>query len=172
MLLIMKNKNIVIVLAVVVILAVLGGGYFLFAKKSSSSSKNQTQQTQDSMNAQTLDPDAIGLSLSATPGNKKIQFKISKLSGITAIEYELTYQANATAQEKAEGSDAQVQRGITGDAKINSGDSSYSSPSLDLGTCSSGTCHYDTGVTSVDLVLKVTKDGKVYQVEKKLDLSQ
>ena len=171
MLSIMKNKNLVIGIAVVLILVVLGGGYFLFAKKSGSSSTQQSTQGQDSMTAQTLDPEAIGLSLTATSDKKKVQFKISKLQGIKSIEYELTYQANATAQEKAEGSDAQVQRGITGDAKINSGDSSYDSPALDLGTCSSGTCHYDTGVTSVDLVLKVTKtDGKVYQVEKKLDL--
>lgn len=170
----MKTKNLIIILAVLIIVVGLGGGYFLFARKSNNTTSQQTQQSQgqDMENVQTLSPDDIGLSLSASDDNKQVQFKISKVQGIKSIEYELTYEADATAQEKEEGADAQVQRGITGDATIDINDSSYTSPWLDLGTCSSGTCHYDTGVTSVDLVLKVTKDGKVYQVEKKLDLSQ
>jgi|SRR5579885_2223306 len=169
MLLVMKNKNVVIILAVVVILIVLGGGYFLFAKKSNTTSQNTQPQDMDVV--QTLSPDAIGLSLTASPDKKKVKFTVAKLAGIKSIEYQLTYEADATQEEKNEGAEGQVQRGITGDAKINSGDSSYESPWLDLGTCSSGTCRYDTGVTSVDLILKVTKsDGKVYQVEKKLNL--
>jgi len=36
-----------------------------------------------------------------------------------------------------------------------------------FGTCSD-VCHYDSGVTDIDLIVKITKtDGKIYQVELK-----
>lgn len=164
----MKNKNALIGIIVVVVVIIAGGGFFLLNKSKSNNSTANTTVNQTSATVGTRSPKDIGLTLSASPDNKKVQFSVDNLSDITAISYELTYQADSTLSEKQEGADATVQRGITGDAKLTSG--SYTSPWLDLGTCSSGTCHYDTGVTSVDLILKVTKGGKDYQVEQKLSL--
>lgn len=164
----MKNKNIIIAGIVAAIIIIVGGGFFLLNKSKSTSQTTNATINQTGGAIQTLSAKDIGLTFSASPDNKKVQFTVSNLSDVTAISYELTYQADSTLAEKQEGADATVQRGITGDAKL--GASSYTSPWLDLGTCSSGTCRYDTGVTSVDLILKVSKNGKDYQVEQKLSL--
>src|SRR5260221_10385199 len=105
----LKNKSLLIGIAVIIIIVVLGGGYFLFAKRSANSPQQTTnQQSQNDGTVQTLSPDDIGLTLTATSDNKKVKFSVAKLQGIKSVEYELTYQADATQQEKSEGADAQV----------------------------------------------------------------
>jgi hypothetical protein len=97
--------------------------------------------------------------MEALNNNKQVVFTIAKSDGITAVEYELTYTA---ADEQ--------QRGVIGQVEdLEEGNPIESKP-LDLGSCSSGVCKYDTGVTSVDLLLKVTKGGKDYQVKDSLIL--
>ena len=96
---------------------------------------------------------------------------IDKLVGMKAVSYELTYQADPSIQEQADGAEERVQRGVVGEAKFKPGERNYSSPWLDLGSCSKNVCKYDAGVKSVNLVLKITKDnGKVYQAEGNLQL--
>ncbi|HZE87047.1 MAG TPA: hypothetical protein VE090_02455 [Methylomirabilota bacterium] len=164
-----KKRTIQIVVGVVLVVLVAGGGYFYLANKSKAKPQEDQSQSQDIV--QKLSPDAIGLTLTSKPDNKSVKFAIAKISGIKSIEYELTYEADSTAQEQSEGGEARVQRGITGQAQINGSDSTYESPWLDLGSCSRNVCHYDTGVKSVDLTLKIIKiDGKTYEVEKTLDL--
>lgn len=156
---------------VLVLLAVLGGGYLLFVHKSPTTDQSNDTASQQDAGPQKLSSGDIGLTFSASSNNKQVKFAISKADGITAIEYQVTYEADSTAQEIAEGGDARVDRGITGDAKITSGNSTYESPWLDLGSCSKNICRYDTNVKNLDLVLKITKnDGKVYEVEQKLSL--
>jgi hypothetical protein len=117
----------------------------------------------------TLTPKQLGLSLSASSNKEQVQFTVTNLSGIQSIEYELTYEADSTADEIAQGGNPRVDRGITGNANLVSGSATYTSPWLDLGSCSSGTCHYDTGVNSVDLTLKITKnDGSISQAQQTL----
>ena len=167
----MKNKNLLIGVGAVVVLLLVGGGFLFLNKSKNASSQTNSTANVDTGSVQTLSPSDIGLALTATSDKQKVQFSVAKLSGIKAISYELTYEADSTASEKEEGADARVQRGITGDAQMKSGDSKYTSPWLDLGSCSRNVCRYDTGVDSVDLVLKITKDnGQVYQAEQKLNL--
>jgi hypothetical protein len=164
----MKNKQLVIILVVLVIIIGAGGFYFL-NHKSAPAQEEETANTQDVV--QTLSPEQLGLTITPKSDMKAIKFSISKASGIKSIEYQATYEADSTAEEKGEGGDARVQRGITGDATLEGGKSSYESPWLDLGSCSRNVCRYDKGVESVDLTLKIVKlDGKTYQVEKKTDL--
>ena len=95
--------------------------------------------------------------------------KIGFQFDIKSIEYELTYEANSTAQEKSEGAQARVQRGITGQANITSGTSNYQSTWLILGSQSANVVRYDTGVTGVSITLKITKtDNKIYQAQDSL----
>lgn len=142
-------------------------GFLIFGKKS----KTVQQDTTQDQTVQKLSAEDLGLIITPKPDKKAIKFSISKASDIKSIEYELTYEADSTAQEISEGGEARVQRGITGDAKIDSGKGSYESEWLDLGSCSKNICRYDTGVKSVSLTLKIVKqDGKVYQSEKSLDL--
>lgn len=161
-----KNRNNQIITGVVVVLLLISG-FLIFGKKS----KTVQQDTTQDQTVQKLSAEDLGLIITPKPDKKAIKFSISKASDIKSIEYELTYEADSTAQEISEGGEARVQRGITGDAKIDSGKGSYESEWLDLGSCSKNICRYDTGVKSVSLTLKIVKqDGKVYQSEKSLDL--
>jgi hypothetical protein len=163
----MKNKNVQIVLIVILLLAFGIGGYFLFAGKEKP---KQTPDTSATV-VQKLTAKELGLTLEAGTGNKKVRFSIAQSSDIKSVDYELTYDADSTKQEISEGGEATVTRGITGHADI-SEKSSYQSDWLILGSQSANVVRYDTGVKSVSITLKVTKnDNKVYQVEDKLDFS-
>jgi hypothetical protein len=167
----LKNKTILIIAIVIIGIIALAGGYFLFMGQLSSKSQKVQNQTQSENGPENLSPDAIGLALSASANKNQIKFSITKLSDIRAVAYQLTYEADSTKQEISEGGESKVQRGIIGDAKFKSGDNNYESPWIDLGSASKNVVRYDTGVNSVNLVLKITKDnGKIYQVEQKLDL--
>lgn len=163
-----KNRTVQIGLGVVLLVLIVVGGFFFVSNKNQSSTKQPTADTEQVV--QKLSPDDIGLTITPNDTNKSVKFVIAKPDGITSIEYQLTYDADSTAEEQSEGGEPRVQRGITGEAKITSGDT-YTSPWLDLGSCSRNVCRYDTGVNSVDLTLKITKtDGKTYEVEKSLSL--
>ncbi|HSX09812.1 MAG TPA: hypothetical protein VLF93_06680 [Candidatus Saccharimonadales bacterium] len=161
---ILKNKTFVIVLVIALII-VGAGGYYFVAGSAGSKSAQQTPVDDGSV-VQTLSPSAIGLKMEASPDDKKVRFTISQASDIKEIEYELVYEANSTAQEKSEGAEARVQRGITGQENIKSGSSSYQSNWLILGSQSANVVRYDTGVKSVNITLKITKaNNKIYQVQ-------
>ena len=167
----LKNKTNLIIIAVIVVLIAIAGGYFFFVRQPSSKTPIDQNQSQIDSGPENLSPGEIGLALVASSNKKQIKFSIDKLSGIKAVAYQLTYEADSTKQEISDGAEPKVQRGIIGDAKLKSGESSYESPWIDLGSASKNVVRYDTGVDSVNLILKITKDnGKVYQVEKKLDL--
>lgn len=152
----MNNKNFVIVLASILVV-LLGGGYFvLFAGKS------QTTQVPQSAEQQilSLKPADIGLKLEARSDKKAVKFTVSKASDISSVDYELDYTAEGN-----------IPRGAVGSEKPNSGviETKY----IELGSCSSGKCKYDKGVTSVKLILKVVKtDGKIYEVQDSLSLTE
>lgn len=159
-----KRNNQIIVGVVVVLLLV--SGFLIFGGKS----KAKPQDTTQDQTVQKISADEIGLSIEPKSDKKAVKIKIEKASDIKSIEYELTYEADSTVQEISEGGESRVQRGITGDGKID-GKSVYESEWLDLGSCSKNVCRYDTGVKSVSLTLKIIKnDGKIYQAEKSLDL--
>ncbi len=164
-----KSRRVQIILVIVLLIIVGVGGYFVFA--ASSNTQQIQDQTASENTVHTLSPGAIGLKLEASSDHKKIRFTIAKASDIKAIEYELMYDANSTAQEKSEGATAKVQRGITGQANITPGSGTYQSSWLILGSQSANVVRYDTGVTSVSITLKITKtNNKVYQVLDKLSL--
>lgn len=161
-----KDRKIQIGAAILVIL-LLVSGFLIFGGKS----KAKLEETPQEQSVLKISPEELGLTITAKPDKKAIKFAITKADGIKSIEYELTYEADSTAAEQSEGGDARVQRGITGETKIESGKNSFESPWLDLGSCSKNVCRYDAGVKSVSLTLKITKtDGKVYSAEKSHDL--
>ena len=165
---IFKNKTVVIVIGVCVGIGLLAGGYFFIANRSAQTEEETFIEEQV---VESISPDEIGLTMEANPSGKGVRFSIEKATGIETIEYQVTYEADSTAQERSEGGETRVQRGITGEAMIESGDSSYTSEWLDLGSCSRNVCRYDTGVSEVMLTLKITKsDGKIYEVEQSLAL--
>lgn len=163
-----KKQGTKIIIVVVVLVIIIAAGVFFISKNNSQTTQ---EQTVNNNSIQNISPGSIGLKLEVSPDNHKIRFTIAQASNIKSIEYELTYNANATAQEKSEGADTQVQRGITGTANISSGSGNYQSSWLILGSQSANVVRYDTGVSGVSITLKITNnDGKIYQVQDKLNL--
>ncbi|MEK7571688.1 MAG: hypothetical protein AAB553_05440 [Patescibacteria group bacterium] len=163
----LKNKNVQLAIGVGVILAILFGGYFLIAGKSKTPPP-VVEESEDVVHE--LSPKDLGLSFDLSPDGKKVKFIIKNITGIESIEYQLTYEADSTAQEQRDGSEPRVQRGITGEAELDFEDSEYESPWLDLGSCSVNVCRYDKGVESIDLTLKIVKEGKTYHTEDTFEL--
>lgn len=164
----MKNKNTLIAVGIVV--AVLVGLFAFSFLSNNNASKQDDKQTADTT-VQTIKPEDIGFKMETTPDKKKVKFSIAKAQGIKALEYQINYEADSTAQEKSEGGEDRVQRGITGEEKNISGNTTYESDELDLGSCSKNVCKYDTGVKTVAITLKITKtDDKVYNMQDSLEL--
>ena len=154
----MKNKKLIIGIAIGVLVIL---GIFLFiSKKSASNTPHAVTQSQ-TPGETLLDvippilPDDIGLSLTSAFNNRKVLIQISKIEGISSIDYQLSYVSKGN-----------VPRGIIGQFQVKQGKSI--NQEIVLGTCSD-VCHYDEGVTSVELTLKVIKtDNKTYQLVKTL----
>jgi hypothetical protein len=164
------NKKVGIIIGVVVILLLLGGGgYMMMGKKASP----VTPAGEGNQEVQTLKPEDIGLKVAMTVPNKKVKVIVGNVSDIKSLEYEVTYDADVPAAEKLEGGEDRVSRGFSDQAEIKSGQSSYESKEFDLGSCSKNVCRYDTGITEIKVLMKVTKrDGSLYQVEDSLQLSK
>lgn len=163
----MKDKKILLIAAAVVLIVLVGA--FLFMSKNNSVSKNTDDTGFIEEDLPKLSASEVGLVLTASKNKRQVQFTLSKATDITNLEYELSYEADSSGNSD-EGEPARITRGVAGEDTLD-GSSEYTSKMLDLGSCSSGTCRYDTGVTSVKLLLKLTKtDGKVYQVESALEL--
>lgn len=159
----MNNKNTIIAVLVILIVAAVGGGYFLTKNSAKKPVTQQPQQQEEAI--ATLNPQDIGLEFTSLSDNKIVTFVIKNPKGISAVDYEITYDAKTA--------DGVVPRGIIGHIDVKPKDSEVKPENnIDLGSCSSGKCKYDTGVTSVKLVLKIIKDGKTYQTEQILDLSR
>lgn len=156
----MEQKKILIIGGVVlVVLAV--GGYFVFSKKSPSLPVEQKAVVEEEQVViSTIAPDELGLTFTARSDGKAVKFAISNPAGIQSVDYEISYLAKGD-----------IPRGAIGHVEVKASDSKISTNYIDLGTCSSGKCKYDEGVTEVKLVLKIEKDdGKTYSTETTLDL--
>ncbi len=85
----------------------------------------------------------IKVNLTALAGNKAVRLNIKGItSDMESIEYELTYITGGG-----------LPRGVLGKITLK-GEKEITRDDIVLGTCSSGKCAYDTGVTSVNLSLK------------------
>lgn len=148
------------------------GGYLVLGSKTSKTTDDTNQSDISLDDAIMLSPSDVGLELTATASKKQVKFVLGNATGINRIEYELSYEADSAGGPDDE-SGGRITRGVAGEDVIDTDESTYESKLLDLGSCSSGTCRYDKGVTSVHLLLKLTKsDNKIYQVEQDLDLTQ
>lgn len=156
-----KNKFVLIGGAVVLI--VLIAVYFLVFGKSKDKTETQIPTTAEE-EAITMQPEDIGLTLSASPGNKEVIMKISDVSKFSSFEYEMNYDAVVNGET--------VARGAIGSGEIKSGDTSITR-SITIGTCSAGKCKYDLGVTKVSFLIRLNlKTGDTAVVQKDLILEE
>lgn len=146
----MKNSRNLIIVGVIVLILLVSGGIFLATKKSAKPAV-PVEQSEEIL---TLSPLDIGLSLTMGSDGKRVIMEITKIKGLTSIEYQLSYTSKGD-----------IPRGVIGTAEAKG---NTIRKEIILGTCSD-VCHYDQDVSNIKVVLKVTKtDGKIYQVEKTL----
>ena len=175
----LQNTKVLIGLIVVLVVLIVGGGlFFLYMKNTSSQAANGTNAASSGDQSQeptigTMQPSDIGLQMVLRDDEKAIKFTADKLDGIKTLEWNFTYQADIPLEDQtADNVGSKVTQEFGSDSPVDvEGKSSYDSQFRELGTCSSGTCRYDTGLTSVQLVMKVTKtDGSVYQIQDSINL--
>lgn len=160
------NKKLLLGLGALVLLLIIGGGFF-FLSRSPEAPEETVPEFEEEYPE--LSPEEIGLEMEARSDGKAVKFTIANAADIENIEYDLSYEADFSSAEAAEGGEGRIQRGVTGEDDVDT--DVYESDYLDLGSCSSGTCRYDTGVEEVTLVIKLTKDdGSIYQVTDSLTL--
>lgn len=148
-----KSKKILGGIAVVILAVLVLGGFLVLSSKKSSTAENQ--QTSQEEQVLILSPDEIGLSLEKGKDENRVIMKISKVEGISSIEYQMTYN-----------SEGDIPRGVTGNLEVNG---KLVEKEIYMGTCSD-VCHPDKGASDIKIIVKVVKtDGKVYQVEKSLE---
>lgn len=130
-------KKILIVLLIVIIA---GFGFVVFSANKKDSSEEEDSKPTIALPTVT---DNVKVDLSTKENNKVVVLKISGIpSGIELVEYEITYTTG----------DA-LPRGVLGKITV-SGEKEILRDDIVLGTCSSGKCVYDQGVTEVNLSLK------------------
>jgi hypothetical protein len=151
----LKDKRILIAAGVAALaLVLIVVGVFLLTRGSNSALDQSAAPTE--VPVLSLQPTDIGLTLVVAANMQKATMKIAKTDDITSVDYQLSYNAEVSGQS--------IPRGTIGHVDVKN-PGQVISQDMTFGTCSD-VCHYDTGITDVKLIVKVTKtDGKVYQVE-------
>jgi len=152
----LKNPKVLIAAGIVVLVLLLGIVLVVVMGKSNQAA-NQTANVEPTQApVLTLQPSDIGLAFVPDQNLQKGTMTITKTSDIASVDYQLTYTAVVSGQP--------VARGTIGNVDVKTPGQEISQTMI-FGTCSD-VCHYDTGITDVKLIVKVTKaDGKIYQVE-------
>jgi len=131
-----------IILIVVIVLLISIGLIFYLKNRFISTSEDEVIIPTPTVVLPTVSEN-IKVNLLPRNNNKSVDLSIEGLtSDISSIEYELTYQTGVG-----------LPRGMLGTIKLK-GEKNINKTDITLGTCSSGNCVYDTGVTSVNLSLK------------------
>lgn len=150
----MKNKTALYV-AIVVLVVVLIGGYAVV--KILTKPAPETQEEQEILDLPPADSSII-VDLKKRADDKYLILTVSKIpSGTDSIEYDLSYDT-----------DKGINTGAYGKVDLN-GKSEITKEIL-LGTQSKNNFKYDTGVTSVDLVLKFNHPDGASQFTKTFSL--
>lgn len=153
----LKDKRVLVVAGVAVLaLVLIIVGVFLMMRNSNSSQDAGQGIAPTEVPVLSLKPEDIGLSLVEAANMQTATMTITKTSDITSVDYQLSYNAEVTGQS--------IPRGTIGHVDVKTPGQTVTQKMV-FGTCSD-VCHYDTGITQVQLIVKVTKtDGKIYQVQ-------
>jgi hypothetical protein len=154
----MENKLALLGIGAVVIVFAIAG--FMFFQNSNRPSEIVEEDTIEEQ-AIEIDPDDIGLTLTPNSNNTEVTMEISDTSSFSSFEYEMSYDAEVDGEI--------VPRGAIGSGEVESGEPIKRE--ITIGTCSSGKCKYDTGVTKISFIIRLNlNDGQTGIVKKDLDL--
>lgn len=151
----MKKNHIILLITLVVLVLVIGGGYLVIKNLTKSAPPPQQEEIQTELPAADT---SIVVDLKPKADKKSVVLSVSKIpADTTSIEYELSYLTGAG-----------LPKGALGKISLN-GVTEIERDIL-LGTCSKNTCTYDTGVTSIKLVLRFNSDKGASQFTKEYPL--
>ncbi len=155
-----KNKNMLIVGGVILLLVVVG----LFLTKSRNGADTDQTMEEDVLPDVEILPtvaDTVKVDIKADAKKQEATLTINGVPVDTeSIEYELSYESLIDGEK--------VPKGVIGTIEFDGKEPV--SRKITLGTCSSGTCKYDKGITSIKASLKFTGTygGQLYEGEFKL----
>ena len=152
----MKNKTALYVSIGILVLVLVGG--VIFVKGLTKKGPTLPQEEEQQVELPPVDPSVI-VNLTPKPDGRSVFLTVSKIpTSTTSIEYELSYTTG-------EG----LPKGALGKITLN-GKTEVEREIL-LGTCSTGgKCTFDTGVTSVKLILRFNADSGATQFTKEYPL--
>lgn len=134
------KKPILWIILISILILSSGGVFFLKGRHGAPKKEEEVVQTPQEI-LPTIDS-SVMIDLVPRDDRKAVILRISNIpSGVTGIEYELTYEAKGG-----------LPRGVLG--RIELKNNNFIDREILLGTCSRNTCVYDEGVTKVSLVLK------------------
>lgn len=152
----LKNPKVLIAIGIVVLVLLLGVVLVVVMGKSNNAVNQTANAEPTQVPVLTLQPADIGLAFVPDQNLQRGTMTITKTADIASVDYQLTYTAIVSGQP--------VARGTIGHVDVKTPGKEVSQAMV-FGTCSD-VCHYDTGITDVKLIVKVTKaDGKIYQIE-------
>lgn len=155
----MENKLALIGIGAVVVVGIIAG--YMFFQNSQRAA--QPTGPEDSVEEQAIEikPEEIGLVLTPNSNNTEVVMEIENVSKFTSFEYEMNYDAVVDGET--------VPRGAIGSGEVENGKSIKRS--ITIGTCSSGKCKYDTGVSKITFIIRLNlTDGTTGIVKKDLTL--
>jgi hypothetical protein len=152
------KKNVMIAGAVTLVIII--GVIMLMGRNAQTSKQSSTSQEQsDIQNEPTIAPVSSSVKVSLTPvkAGKEVKIMVANPpSGTEKMEYELSYDSSNRGSQ-----------GAIGELKGSSHDATVT-----LGTCSSGTCIYDSVTGPLKLSIKFSGSYGEQIFEKDYDLSQ
>lgn len=154
----LKDKRILVAagVAVLALVLIIVGVVMLTRGSNSAQNSGQSAAQPTEVPVLALQPSDIGLTLVEAASMQTATMTITKTSDITSVDYQLSYNAMVSGQS--------IPRGTIGHVDVKTPGQTITQQMV-FGTCSD-VCHYDSGITGVQLIVKVTKtDGKIYQVQ-------
>lgn len=150
------KKNTTLLVSLGVLILVIGGGVLL-VKSLSMPVSTSPEEEEEVVQLPPADP-SIEVTLGKGSDSKSVDLTVAKIpTGTESVEYELSYITG-------EG----LPKGALGKISLSGKDNV--ARNILLGTCSRNTCSYDTGVTSVKLVLRFNHPDGATQLTKEYPL--
>jgi hypothetical protein len=139
-----KNKNMLIVVVVLILLA--GVGFFMMNGRSGNQgTKDADEEVLPDVEVLPTVADTVKVDITADAKKQEASVSVKGVpKGTESIEYELSYDAEVDGEK--------VPKGVIGTIEFDGKEPVQRK--VTLGTCSSGTCKYDKGITSIKASLK------------------
>ncbi|MBP8591231.1 hypothetical protein KBI33_02030 [Candidatus Shapirobacteria bacterium] len=138
-----------------VVLVILAGGLIIFLQKGGEKGSSPTISPTPQVNR--IIPLTIGemphLVLTPKENNHYLVLKLKRVKNADGVEFELIYEL-----------EDQISRGISGKIDLMGEEAEKE---LMLGTCSSGTCRFDEGVTGGEIILNLLQGNQIRSLNAK-----